>query len=106
MTISLDKKTKTLLALAGVALVGLYFLSTGKKSSFSGRIPFTTISTGPNAGQVVFFGPRGNIYLPIGTTPFQTANGTWSFQIGEEIYALSGPNALNQSQVNNVLPIF
>lgn len=106
MTISLDKKTKTLLALAGVALVGLYFWSKRKKSSFAGRVPFTTISTGPNAGQVVFFGPRGNVYLPAGTTPFQTANGTWSFQIGEEIFALSGPTALNQSQVNNVLPAY
>lgn len=106
MTISLDKKTKMLLAVAGVALVGLYFWSNKKKKSFVGKVPFTTIASGPNAGQVVFFGPRGNIYLPAGTTPFQTSAGIWSFQVGDEIFPLTGPNAYNQSQVNNALPAY
>lgn len=104
MTMNFDKGTKTLLAIAGVAIVGLYIWSKRKQASFVGRVPFSVVQAGPNAGQVVFFGPRGNVYLPMGVTPFQQG-GTWFYQIGQELYPLTGPQALNQSDVNNTLPV-
>lgn len=108
MTINLSKQTKMLLAVAGVAVLGLYFWSKRKKTaSFAGRKTpspaFATITSGPNAGQVVFFGgPRGAVYLPVGTVPFQS-NGIWYFTSAGENYPLTGPGALGQTGVNEVV---
>lgn len=103
MTINLDKGTKALLAVAGIAILGLYVWSKRKKVSFAGRIPYSVVQSGPNAGQIIFFGPRGNVYLPAGTIPFQQG-GVWYYQVGQDQYPLTGVGAFNQGDVNNTLP--
>jgi hypothetical protein len=102
----MDKKTLTLIGVAGLALAALYIWSKGKqKKDFANRrgLPYGTVSAGPSAGQVVFFGPRGSVYLPAGTVPYQIS-GIWYFTSGGgEILPLTGPGALNQTAVNSAL---
>jgi len=106
----MDKKTLTLIGVAGLGLAALYIWSKSKQKNFANlrgpgpqSLPYATVTAGPNTGQVVFFGPRGVVYLPAGTIPFQEGS-YWYFQSGQEMYPLTGPGALtSQFSINQVI---
>lgn len=75
MTINLDKKTKVMLAVAGVAVVGLYLMSRGGKKSLTGLQLGSSPSTGVSTGY--WF---GSAWIPPGAgTPFQSNTGNWFY---------------------------
>lgn len=129
MTINLNRNTKIMLALAGVVMVGLFLWSGPRKRSFLGFkpkekkkpkdtavrpapatrpnyptnvLPYGKVSSGSKKDWVVFFkNPRGVIYLPPGTQPYQS-RGTWYVDLGGEAVAMTGPGAAPQYYVNTL----
>ena len=102
----MDKKTLTLIGVAGLAVAGLYVWSKSKKNFANLKgpgpqtMPYGTVTAGPNVGQVVFWGPRGAVYLPAGTVPWQQSNGQWMWSAPDGYnYPLTGVGALNQTSI-------
>jgi len=133
--INLNRKTKIILAVAGAAAVvyllsrpnkksflGLERLFTRKPDSAKRKkevpkaparpsypasaLPYGKVVSGQRKGWVVFFkNPRGVIYLPPGTEPYEI-RGTWYVDLSGEAVAMTGPSARDQRYVDSLTPNF